>query len=242
MIAIILAAGRGSRLGTLTRHYPKATIEVAGEPLVRRSVRFARRIGVQEVIIIGGYQCNQLRRILGDQRLTILENRDFVKGNFYSLARATEYLASDFVIMNIDHLYPSHIARMIRETPEGIWAVSDFDRPLYADDMKIRVEGEIYHDAHIVAISKDLAEFDGGYCGITIVKGKSLEDYKLAFKNVMSHGRDQAVVEDIQAELIQLGKAPRVLDTSGIRWLEIDTQEDLANAERILRMKPHFLD
>jgi choline kinase len=94
----------------------------------------------------------------------------------------------------------------------------------------------------VSAISKGLDEFDGGYCGITVVKGKFLNDYQSAFENVMGHGREQAVVEDIQAELVRLGKAPRILDISGIRWLEIDTQEDLANAERIIRMKPHFLD
>jgi len=242
MKSIILAAGLGSRLGTLTKNFPKATIPVASQPLVKRAVNFARKIDVDEIVVVCGYKCQRLREVLENDKVTILENKEYKKGNFYSLAVAQDYLDGDFVLMNIDHLYPSHLARMISEAPDGIWAVSDFDRPLYADDMKISVLGDIYVGANISAISKGLDEFDGGYCGITVVKGDALKDYQLAFENVMRHGRDQAVVEDIQAELINLGKPPRVLDISGIRWLEVDTQEDLSNAERIIRMKPHFLD
>jgi len=91
-------------------------------------------------------------------------------------------------------------------------------------------------------IKKELDDFDGGYCGMTVVRGKACDIYKKAFLNVLGHGREQAVVEDIHAELIQLEAPSGILDISGIRWLEIDTQEDLANAERIMKMKPHFLD
>lgn len=242
MKSIILAAGLGSRLGTLTKDIPKATIQVAAQPLVMWAVNFAHKIGVYEIVVVGGYKCHRIREIITGEQVTFLENQDYKKGNLYSLAVAQDYLFDDFVLMNIDHLYPSHLARMISEAPEGIWSVSDFDRPLYADDMKIAVSGDIYSTSYVSAISKGLDEFDGGYCGITVVKGESVKDYQLAFENVMGHGREQAVVEDIQAELVRLGKSPRVLDISGIRWLEIDTQEDLANAERIIRMKPHFLD
>lgn len=242
MKSIILAAGLGSRLGTLTKNISKANVQVASHPLIKWSINFARKIDLDEIVVVCGYKCQQLMEILANDEITILENQEYKKGNFYSLAVAQKYLDSDFVLMNIDHLYPSHLARMINAVPDGIWAVSDFDRPLYADDMKISVMGDIYDKATISSISKGLDEYDGGYCGITVVKGKALKDYQLAFENVMRHGRDQAVVEDIQAELIILGTPPHVLDISGIRWLEIDTQEDLANAERIIRMKPHFLD
>jgi choline kinase len=242
MKSIILAAGMGSRLGPLTKHIPKAAIAVAAQPLVLRAVNFARKIGINEIIVVGGYQSDRIKEILANETVTILDNPNYKKGNFYTLACAERYLDDDFVLMNIDHLYPSHLARMISEVPEGIWAVSDFDRPLFADDMKIAVTGDICHGPHITAISKELDEFDGGYCGMTVIKGAALNSYRIAYQNVMKHGRDQAVVEDIQAELINMQTSPRVLDISGIRWLEIDTQEDLANAERIMRMKPHFLD
>lgn len=242
MKAILLAAGFGSRLGFLTRKIPKASIEVKSQPLISRAVKFARKMGVDDIIVIGGYQIEYLWGTIKDEDVIRVENPDYQKGNLYTLAAAIEYLDSDFVIMNIDHLYPTHLARMISEIKKGIWAVSDFDRPLYQDDMKIRIVDDNESNTELAAISKGLDEYDGGYCGITVVKGEALKDYKNALETVLRHGRDQAVVEDVLDELIRISKPPKILDISGIRWLEIDTQEDLLNAERILRMKPHFLD
>lgn len=242
MKAILLAAGLGSRLGPLTRTIPKATIKVAADSLICRVIKFVNIFNPEKIIVIGGYNSNVLWKEIQRENITRVENLDYQKGNLYSLAAATEHLDTDFVLSNIDHLYPSHLARMIKETTEGVWAICDFDRPLYQDDMKIRINGDLNNGANLSAISKALEDYDGGYCGMTLVRGKSIFTYLKAFQNVINHGREQAVVEDVLAELIRLNEPPRILDISGIRWLEIDTQEDLANAERILRMKPHFLD
>ena len=43
MQAVLLAAGLGSRLGSLTERIPKALITVGGEPLLAYAVRFAGR-------------------------------------------------------------------------------------------------------------------------------------------------------------------------------------------------------
>ena len=242
MKVILLAAGLGSRLGYLTRELPKATVSVLSQPLISRMIKFADLTGASDIIVVGGYNCQHLWHEIQDKNIIKVENQHFRKGNLYSLEAAKQYLDDDFVLMNIDHLYPSHLARMIRGASEGIWAVCDFDRRLYQDDMKICVTGQLNQNAHVSGISKELEQFDGGYCGLTIVRGDARIKYLTAFETVLQHGREQAVVEDVLAELIHIDNPPAVLDISGIRWLEIDTQEDLANAERILRMKPHFLD
>jgi len=41
-------------------------------------------------------------------------------------------------------------------------------------------------------------------------------------------------------ELIRQKQFPDILDISGIRWLEIDTSEELSEANRIVRMSPDF--
>jgi choline kinase len=147
----------------------------------------------------------------------------------------------DFVQINVDHLYPASVAHMIKNISGGIWAFSDFDRPLFQDDMKIKITGHA-DKAFISRISKGLNDYDGGYCGITVVAGSDRDDYKTSLNNVLCRGSEDAVVEDVFVELISNNKPPKVYDMSGTRWLEVDTPEDLANAERILRMKPFFLN
>lgn len=241
MNAIILAAGFGKRLGHLTKTIPKASICVASQPLIRYAVNFAKIIGVSRIVVVGGYKSEHVWKALAGENIIKLENRDYYKGNLYSLATAGKYMDDGFVQINVDHLYPASVAHMIKNISAGIWAFSDFDRPLYQDDMKIKITGH-GNETFISSISKKLHDYDGGYCGINVVAGSEREDYMTSFRNVLSRSNEDAVVEDVFTELISNNKPPKVYDMSGIRWLEVDTPEDLANAERILKMKPFFLN
>jgi choline kinase len=60
MRALILAAGRGSRIGTLGDERPKCLIELAGWPLLDRQVAALRRGGVDEIGIVRGYRADML--------------------------------------------------------------------------------------------------------------------------------------------------------------------------------------
>jgi choline kinase len=226
----------------LTETIPKAAVCIASQPLIRYAVNFAKLIGVSQIIVVGGYKSDHVWEAIAGEEIIKLENSDYHKGNLYSLATAGEYMDDDFVQINVDHLYPRCVSHMIKNISEGIWAFSDFDRPLCQDDMKIKISGRTDKKAFITKISKKLHDYDGGYCGITVVSGSTREDYMTSFNNVLCRDREDAVVEDVFVELISNNKPPKVYDMSGTRWLEVDTPEDLANAERILRMRPFIID
>lgn len=66
MRAMILAAGRGSRLRPLTDTVPKPLVEVAGQPLIVHHLRALCRAGIAEVVINLGWLGAQIRSALGD--------------------------------------------------------------------------------------------------------------------------------------------------------------------------------
>lgn len=66
MRALILAAGRGQRMGELTRMRPKPLLEVRGKPLVVWQIEALARAGVRELVINQGWLGEQLPRALGD--------------------------------------------------------------------------------------------------------------------------------------------------------------------------------
>ncbi len=56
MRAIILAAGMGTRLRPITNKKPKSLVEVAGEAMTERQVRFLKDKGINDIIVVVGYQ------------------------------------------------------------------------------------------------------------------------------------------------------------------------------------------
>jgi len=60
MRAVILAAGRGSRLGQLGEDRPKCLVELEGKPLIERQIAALRRGGVDEIGVVRGYRAEMI--------------------------------------------------------------------------------------------------------------------------------------------------------------------------------------
>jgi phosphoenolpyruvate phosphomutase len=83
--ALVLAAGRGKELGVLTEDRPKAMIEIAGKPLLERTVDTLNSIGVKEITVVRGYrkeaiQLPGLSYIDNDEHETTQEAFSLFKG------------------------------------------------------------------------------------------------------------------------------------------------------------------
>src|ERR1044072_7186928 len=62
----LLAGGRATRLGDLTKQTPKAMLELAGEPFIAHQLRMLRRERVPRVVICAGYLAEQIEAYVGD--------------------------------------------------------------------------------------------------------------------------------------------------------------------------------
>src|SRR6266513_701138 len=64
--AVVLAAGRGTRMRELTNDVPKPMIEVRGKPVLEHIVEGLRDAGVRRFLIIVGYHAETVRNFFGD--------------------------------------------------------------------------------------------------------------------------------------------------------------------------------
>ena len=64
--AIVLAAGRGTRMRELTADFPKPMIEVRGKPVLQHIIEGVRDAGVRRFVIIVGYHAEAVRNFFGD--------------------------------------------------------------------------------------------------------------------------------------------------------------------------------
>jgi putative acetyltransferase len=234
---VILAAGRGVRLGKSAENKPKSLVTVDGVPYLELQLRAFDRFAFSRKIIVGGYGIAALRGLLDGNRRddwTLVENADFLRGNLYSLKAALPFLSEDLFLFNADHYYALPTYRKIFAADSDLVAVfCDQDRALTDDDMKVKTSGpKNFSDgrSRVQAMSKTLPDFDGGYVGVTRVPKNLLPLYLDGVAATEREIGDKANVEHVIHWMAGRGGEIRVADTSGSWWTEIDTPEDLAKA------------
>ena len=99
MRAILLAAGMGTRLRPLTENIPKSLIEINGEPLLERQIRFLNEIGIEEIYIVTGYLKEKFEYLKEKFNVILIHNEYYNKyNNIYSMYLAKDFLGDSYVI------------------------------------------------------------------------------------------------------------------------------------------------
>jgi choline kinase len=124
MRGLILAAGRGSRMGVLGDERPKCLVELEGRPLLERQVAALRRGGAESIGVVRGYRADRLQF----PHLAYFDNPRWAETNMVmSLAAATEWLRAHTVVVSYaDIFYRADVINGLANTP-GSLAIS-YDR------------------------------------------------------------------------------------------------------------------
>lgn len=240
MKALILAAGTGNRLGNLTSDKPKAMVEVNGKALLEYALDFLNSNSTPfEIGIVVGYQSEKFIPFIQQQshEIQIFQNPDFLEGSILTLQKAYDFLqGDDFLLMNVDHIYPHRLLKKMSLPQKNLSVVCDFDRNLVADDMKI----QLHSDGTLQAIDKELQDYQGGYIGMTYCTVAAQPHYWEAAERALKNYGSKACVEKIIHQITQKQRV-EVIDVSGIGWLEVDNQDDLKHAENSLKQNSDYL-
>jgi choline kinase len=107
MKAIILAAGRGSRMKTLTEERPKCLVELRGKTLLDWQLEALRAAGITEIAIVTGYK----RELLANLGLVEFHNERWAETNMVSsLACAQDWLQTETCIVSYSDIFYSPAA------------------------------------------------------------------------------------------------------------------------------------
>jgi L-glutamine-phosphate cytidylyltransferase len=246
MRAIIIGAGRGSRLQDLTDEVPKTLVEVMGRPMLDwildalDEAGFSRR----DVVFVCGYRQEVVRARYPD--LTFVENRGWESNNILlSLMMAREHMGEGFVSTYADIVYSGAIAKAVRESQHPIALGCDTDwRRRYArrtEHPETDAEKLVADGAKVTAISRRVPSeaASGEFIGVMKVAKAAVPGLLAAFDElaarhagkVFREGRvfEKAYLLDFLAELVERGESLHRVDTHGA-YMEIDTLQDRAFA------------
>jgi choline kinase len=224
MQAIIMAAGYGRRLEQLTKGKPKSYLKVNGETLIERQLRLIREIGIDDIIIVTGYQKNRFETDFASQDVSFAFNPFYMTTNvLVSFWCAQHLLHDDFIYFHADTIFHEKIFENLMKADHDIVLPIDF-KTCKEEDMKVK----IINDA-VVEINKEMSSetADGEFIGVTKIRSRILEDLKSVVVNAMEENRFQSFFEHAIQELIDLKKAHvGCIPTDGLPWCEIDFEED----------------
>lgn len=97
--AIILAAGFGMRMVPINTEYPKALIEVKGEPLIERLIRQLNEAGITDISVVVGFMKESFEYLIDEFGVRLIVNSDYaVKNNLHSLSRAVKSLDNTYIV------------------------------------------------------------------------------------------------------------------------------------------------
>lgn len=115
MKAILLAAGRGTRISRMVQNIPKSTLPINGTPLIALTVSMLHKYNIETVVCVG-YQQELVKEALKNFEVKYYFNPFYdVTNSIASLWFAREELKGDCLILNADVFFSEKILKMIIE-------------------------------------------------------------------------------------------------------------------------------
>lgn len=230
MQAIIMAAGKGSRLGSMTEDRPKSLVEIKGRTLLDINIVMLHKYGIQDITIVTGYMDEKIIEATKDiPCITYVYNPYYefvnVLGSYYM---GMNNLHEDFVYLHADTICDPTIFKEMMKS-EGDIVLPVDTKPCDDEAMKVRLDNN-----RIVEITKQMPVEDsaGEFIGIMKVSKNAIEDINNATVSLLRKKEYQSYFEAAIQEIINMDKYDiRMLDTKGRFWAEIDFLEDYQRAE-----------
>ncbi|MCB1196067.1 phosphocholine cytidylyltransferase family protein, partial [bacterium] len=229
MKAIILAAGAGTRLQSLTNGNPKCLLRIGSKTLIEHHLDALQSHNITDIIIVLGFKKEQIISYVENFpfNFTFIENKEYLTTNtIYSLWLARETMArSDFLYFNADVLGDKRIVKYLLDAEQkNILAINK--ARCAEEEVKV-----ILNNEQIVEIGKQLDPHlcAGEFIGIGKFSVTSNEQFITCMQNYISHNEKNLFFEKAVNDLCKIHPI-YALDVTHIPCIEIDFEEDYHRA------------
>lgn len=239
MKGLILAAGRGSRMGERTNDRPKCMVDLLGQPLLHRQVAALRAGGVDQIGIVRGYRADSI----AVDGVDYFENMRWASTNMVmSLACARQWLATAPVIVSYsDIFYTGDLVAQLDAEPGDLVVAYDtqwlslwkrrFADPLSdAETFRTNAMGRLLE---IGTRAASLEEIRGQYMGLLKFTPTAWQVVDTILTEMPEAIRDKLDMTSLLRLLLERDFPIATLSTSG-QWGEVDSPSDITVYEAMV--------
>jgi len=235
-----------SRLRTLTNDKPKCMLKLFNETLIERQIKIFNNCNINDITIVTGY----MSEMIDIPDVNYVKNKNYETTNINeSLFCALEPSSSPVLVTYGDIIFEQKIIQQMLEITDGIGLAINLNWKKYYQNRKnhplSEAENVLVENGRILQIRKNISKSlenqqIGEFLGIMMVSSEHvkilLERYSYLKKNHIgafhnSSSLSNAYLTDMLQEIINCDINVNPVFTEG-EWREIDTPEDLKNAEK----------
>jgi 2-aminoethylphosphonate-pyruvate transaminase len=231
--AVILAAGRQDPLRPL--------VPVDGEPLLHRTLRTLRALGIAEIAVVVGYRGDEIRTaaLAADPAVTVIENPNWRRTSGLSLLCASSFVTERCLCVLGDRMvHAEALAPLCAADPDGAECVMLVDTNLAAhadlpQATKVKLAGGAR--ARVVDVGHDLVDYQAFDCGHSLVSPDILGELASAQHPTVSDGLRRMALRGLVAAHEIGGRDWRRI--GGFDVQRPDPRATLAHVEGLLEPK-----
>jgi len=232
--AIILSAGKGSRLLPLTAERPKCLIDLNGRSLLEWQLDALQGAGIADIVVVTGFAEETVAEVVARRSgvRTLFNPFYHVADNLGSVWMARCDLDRDTLLLNGDTLISPRLLARVLEARSGPIAVTVDEKESYdSDDMKVLRDGD-----RLLRIGKALeaGRYNAESIGLLAFRGEGPALFAGQVDDMMRQpdGTRRWYLRAIDA-LAQSGADVRTVSIKGEEWQEVDFPEDVEAAKAL---------
>jgi len=224
--AIILAAGLGNRLSSITNEKPKCLLRVNSETILEYQNRVLRKCGIKNLTIVTGYKANEIEKTLGTNINYVYNPFYAVTGSLVSLWFAKNETKNGFIYLHGDVLFHKRILQRLLSTSSNV-SLAIARKKCVEEDMKVRVDSD-----QILEINKSIeaSQAYGEFVGLAKFSRSGAKKLVTILERVVREGNLKEYFEYAIQRLVDEGHEVHKCDVDDLPWVEIDFPEDFEKA------------
>ena len=234
--AIVLAASKGTKLGTLTDDKPKCMVPIQGEPVLATQIERFHTQGIKDISVVTGYKPESV----SDLGVKTCHNPDFeTTGELASLLCAEDKLEGDVIVSYGDIIYHNYVLGNLLGSEHPITVLVDSSKKNFGSHKKLdlvkvsKPHQPSFYDLQywLQKIDPDLpiGDADGEWIGLVKLNDEGVQTFRSAVETLKLEDPEyqQRTIPEVLSFIVQSGRAQVAVQYTHGDWLDLDDPQDL---------------